>query len=323
MTNCLLITLISFTRIALYIIPPIIQIVWLISLDTKTLPIALMIFALLIAALSIPSGFLLIYRARGEDYLFYYKLHDYRGLYESFSLSTYLIAPAIINIVLQISISNSAFQAWINYNWTFIIIFCLSMLIGYIVTKPNFKLLMKTVAEVVAKICHLILLIVLPIIQVVFSSNHKEGSATILTTIWIYSLGQCALAIYGGARLLYTVETKSRYDGKIWCNPWTTFANLNSGSYILYMMIPWFGINLIVSWVNYSYLSIWGKLVIYTPILTYILGLPIGYSISYWELVNTTIESDENTRLVVKVDEIDNTNGSGININNDVEVPLE
>ncbi len=188
-------------------------------------------------------------------------------------------------------------------------LYILGITIGYFILETNFEEIIGKLKKIMAVITCIVLLIAFPVVQITLSGIYQQGSAIILTTIMIYTVMQTIIGGYGVYKFVYDLVLGGAKNKYICCAaPFkfniTKFKSLVSGAYIFYMLLLWVPVQLIVSWVNYPYMSNVQRVIIYIPLLAFIIMGTIAYSMASAKNIDESPES-ERSKLIDDVDKED------------------
>ena len=300
-------SLIGIIRIGLYIIPPISQIILLATVARKD--IVILIYASIVALFSLPAGIYFTIEKEYTNVNFCYNIKDPKGIYKSYSISTYLIIPTTITLMAGTIINTGNTLNTVISQYLIIlplvagiILYVIGLFCGYYI-RENLSAVIITLKIILVYICYIIFVVIPPTMEITLAAYFSYKS-NIHIIIIIFSSLQTVASLYRSIKMFYdgtmikTCCTENYHAREV-------NSGLLSGPHIICLLSLWLPTNLIISWVNAKYLLWYEHLLCYLPIIFYIFGAVIGYSMAYVKLNEPTDEE------VAKLINTGGTRGTG------------
>jgi hypothetical protein len=156
--------------------------------------------------------------------------------------------------------------------------------------KENRKNVIVAFNKVITTISYILFIILLPIIEIIL---YYFLSTCVHIIIISFSTSQVVLSIYSGIRTFYDRTISGKFcdpkKGTPECNCKIN-TGLLSGFHSTISLSFWISENLMISWIEAKNLMWYEHLLCYLPIIFYIFGSIIGYTIAYVKLNEPTNE---------------------------------
>ena len=277
--NCLFLFTVAIIRVAIYIVPPTVQVLLVVLLP----PVAdtvIVVCAILTCVLAVIIGFFLLrFNVHVHVQSECYSIGECAGIYSVQTLGPLTITLLLMNILCAIPVTvpgrlkGYTGSAWL---WAVVLAPIPLFLVSWALWGATERTPRKISNFVVAPIfvlSYFIPLISEATILGMVDIHSYAGTSTILTSSIIQSL----IAIFSGAMLLYDMAKNGEkfYPCQMdILDPKT----LISAKFTLQTGSIWFVTNVICSWVVATQLPWWVHILCYVPVAMYFIGVLAGYT---------------------------------------------
>jgi hypothetical protein len=272
-TRCLKFCLTVLARIGIYLIPPILQIIFVVIFN---LP-ALIILNAIYTIIAYITGIRLVLQKELPKS----DLNVPEALYASYTLGS---ALAVWFMVEFLSLAFGA-EGKISPLILLVLIgppggIALGALSAYYYLRTEGDSVSTRLVKFFAMLTYGLFYLAPVTIEIAVNASSGQGSSAMQNTIFISALLQMGLGLWLGIHLTYQCFTSDTSKVEFWAHDIFSFAILKKSTYLLYSLPAWVACNLISSWVDGRWLPWWVHLSCYCPIFLFGLGAIIGYAVA-------------------------------------------